>query len=403
MTDFDLMRQLHRSKGGRIVLLIMDGLGGLPMELGGVTELEAAATPNMDELAAAGCLGQLTPITAGITPGSGPAHLALFGYDPLVYEVGRGVLEATGVGMEVASGDVAARGNFCTLDDRGLILDRRAGRISTELALPLAERLAEIQVPGAEFTIQHVKEYRFALLCSGEGLQAEIEDTDPQQVGAAPLPAKAIGAESEKAAQLYNQWIEEARRALEGEEKANGVTLRGFSTNPNLPSFGEIYGLRAICSAVYPMYKGVSKLVGMDLHEFTYVDLEGQIGALADIWQDYDFYFIHVKPTDSRGEDGDFEAKAAVIEGVDRALPALLDYQPDVLAITGDHSTPARLRTHSWHPIPFLLWAPASARPDEQTSFGETACSKGGLGNLHSTDAMSLLMAHADRLDKYGA
>ena len=290
MTDHDLMRTLHRREGGRIVLLILDGLGGLPVEPGGPTALEAAMTPTMDQLAAEGSLGQLIPIQQGITPGSGPAHLALFGYDPMEYQVGRGVLEATGVGMEVAIGDVAARGNFCTLDGDGRIVDRRAGRIPNELAIPLVERLAAIQLPGAEFTIKHVREYRFALIGRGENLGADIEDTDPQQVGASPLPTKALNPESERAAELYNQWISKARQLLQDEAQANGLTLRGFSTNPNLASYEEIYGLRAICSAAYPMYRGVSKLVGMDVHQFEAEDFEGQIEELESVWPNYDYY-----------------------------------------------------------------------------------------------------------------
>jgi 2,3-bisphosphoglycerate-independent phosphoglycerate mutase len=403
MANFELMRELQFDNGSKIVLLIMDGLGGTPIEPGGPTELEAARTPTLDRLAAEGTLGQTVPVRPGITPGSGPAHLALFGYDPIEYEVGRGVLEATGVGMHVHEGDVAARGNFCTLDENGKITDRRAGRIPTEEALPIVDKLSGIEIPGLEIDVKHVKEYRFALILRGDGLQADIEDTDPQRTGVAPLKAKALNKASEQAAEYVQQWVEAAQELLADEPKANGVTLRGFSSDPQLPKFPQIYGLRSGCIAVYPMYRGVARLVGMDTIEFAGDTPQEEFATAAKHWNDYDFFFIHIKKTDSRGEDGDFNKKAEVIESVDRALDALLDLKPDVLAVTGDHSTPASMRTHSWHPVPFLLWAPRHMRPDHQTSFGERACQQGGLGTMPATDVMPLLMAHAGRLQKFGA
>jgi len=401
--QLDLMRQLHRSAGGRIVLLVMDGLGGMPMQAGGPTELEAAHSPNMDRLAMEGCLGQIVSVAPGVSPGSGPAHLALFGFDPLVFQIGRGVLEATGVGLQIGPGDVAARGNFCTLDRQGRIRDRRAGRIPSEQAAPLVDRLADIQVAGVEFTVRHVREYRFALRCRGADLNAAIDDTDPQTTGASPLPARPLAPEAERTAAHFNEWIRQAQGLLADEPQANGLTLRGFSTDPDLPKYDDIYGVRAVCLAQYPMYKGVSQLVGMQIHEFEGGDPAVQFAALQPIWEQFDFFFLHVKPTDSRGEDGDFAGKAKVIETVDAALPGLLQLAPDVLAITGDHSTPAALRTHSWHPVPLLIWAPGRVRADAETTFGERACARGGLGALRGVDLMPLLMAHADRLEKYGA
>ncbi len=400
---FKYLPALLRTSSSKIVLLVMDGLGGLPIETGGPTELEAAQTPNMDRLASEGMLGQVTPIRAGITPGSGPAHLALFGYDPLDYEIGRGVLESVGVGLQVGSGDVAARGNFCTLDEQGNISDRRAGRIPTDEAIPLVERLKSITLPGVTTEVRHVKEYRFAVVMRGKNLNPEIEDTDPQQTGVPPLPALARSTEAEHTADLFNQWIAQARQLLAGERKANGMTLRGFATDPNLPKFKDSYGLDAAAISVYPMYKGVASLVGMQVIDFSGEAPEDEFSALADNWEKYDFFFIHIKKTDSKGEDGDFEGKAQVIEGVDQALPILLNLNPDVLIITGDHSTPASMRTHSWHPVPFLFWAPATVRPDDQTRFGERACGLGGLGNFPSTDTIPLALAHAGRLEKFGA
>jgi len=401
--SMDYIKPLLRQSDSKIVLMVMDGIGGLPIEPGGPTELEAAKKPNMDRLAAEGTLGQLIPIRPGITPGSGPAHLALFGYDPLRYDIGRGTLEAVGVGMKVNKGDVAARGNFCTLDQDGVIVDRRAGRIPSEEAVKVVEKLKPVKVPGVETEVRHVKEYRFAVVMRGEGLEPDIDDTDPQLAGYKPLAARARTPQANRAAELFNQWIALASPVIASEPKANGLTLRGFATHPGLASYAEVYGLRAACIAVYPMYRGVSQLVGMEIVDFAGETPEDEFKALARAWNDFDFFFIHIKKTDSKGEDGDFGGKSAFIETVDAALPKLLELNPDVLMITGDHSTPARLRTHSWHPIPFLLWAPETARPDDQVSFGERSCARGGFGTCSSMDTMPLALAHALRLNKYGA
>ena len=400
---FDYIPPLLRDSSSKIILLVMDGLGGLPIRQGGPTELEAAQSPHMDQLASEGVLGQVTPIRPGITPGSGPAHLALFGYDPLEYEIGRGVLESVGVGLKVGLGDIAARGNFCTLDDNGNISDHRAGRISSEEAIPLVERLKMVKVPGVSTEVRHVKEYRFAVVMRGDDLHSDILDTDPQRTGVPPLPATALSASAEPTAQLFNQWISKANQTLADNPEANGMTLRGFSTDPRLPTFKDSFGLKAAAISVYPMYKGVASLVGMQVIDFKGEAPEDEFNALRDAWDEFDFFFIHIKKTDSKGEDGDFEGKSMVIEGVDQALPQLLDLKPDVLIITGDHSTPARMRTHSWHPVPFLLWAPATVRPDDQKSFGERACGRGGLGNFPSVNTLPLALAHAGRLEKFGA
>lgn len=404
MANFSLMHQLARPSGGKIILLVLDGLGGLPMGQYDSTPLEYAQTPNMDRLAAEGCSGLSHPIARGVTPGSGPAHLALFGYDPVSIPVGRGVLSALGIGFDLRSTDVAARGNFCTIDGDGLIVDRRAGRISSEDALPLVEMLDQIKIPGVESFVRQVKEYRFVLVLRGEGLAGALEDTDPQVVGKAPLPARALNERSGPTAVHVQVWLDAARQTLRDQHPANMVTLRGFAQDPNLPKFGEVYRLKAACVAIYPMYKGVSRLVGMDvLDTEAHFGPEDEFQIVADNWDKYDFFFVHVKPTDSRGEDGNFEGKAEVIESVDRALPALLELQPDVLIITGDHSTPARLRSHSWHPVPTLLWAPASHLPDTANRFGERAAQRGGLGHFPAADILPMALGHALRLEKYGA
>ena len=404
MANFDLTRQLATSHGGKIVLLVMDGLGGLPMTQDGLTELEAAHTPNLDRLAREGSVGLSIPVTRGIAPGSGPAHLALFGYDPVQYEIGRGVLEATGIGLSVEPGDVAVRGNFCTVDENGLITDRRAGRIPTEEGAKRVELLRQITVPGVTIDIEIAKEYRFAMVLRGDGLNDAIADTDPQATGVAPLPAQAQNPGAQHTADIVNQWLEQAREVLRGQEPANMVTLRGFAMEPGLPKYADVYKLKAACVAVYPMYKGVSKLVGMDVIQTSATDTpRDEFNHVARIWNDYDFVFCHIKYTDSRGEDGDFDAKVKVIEQVDEALPVLLDLNPDVLIVTGDHSTPAKLRSHSWHPVPTLLWAPETHMPDRAQSFGERECMCGALGQVPATDLMVMALAHAKRLVKFGA
>jgi 2,3-bisphosphoglycerate-independent phosphoglycerate mutase len=404
MANFELIQRLVHDTGGKILLLVMDGLGGLPREQGGLTELETAHTPNLDRLAKEGSTGLSIPVSRGIAPGSGPAHLAMFGYDPLVYDIGRGVLESIGVGVVVNPSDVAIRGNFCTVDANGLITDRRAGRIPTEEGAKRVDLLKDITLPGVQCEVYVVQDYRFALVLRGEGLDGEVADTDPQATGVPTLPARAQRPEAEKTANLANQWIEEARKRLVGQEPANMVTLRGFSMDPDLPKYADVYKLKAACVAVYPMYKGVSQLVGMDIMESDIHDSAAdEFNRVAKIWNQYDFVFCHIKYTDSRGEDGDFDAKVKVIEEVDAALPILTGLNPDVMIVTGDHSTPATYKSHSWHPVPTLLWAPKTHMTDRAQSYGERECMGGALGQFQAADLMPLALAHANRLAKYGA
>jgi 2,3-bisphosphoglycerate-independent phosphoglycerate mutase len=395
------MRELSIEARSKIVMLVIDGLGGLPVEPGGPTELEAAYTPNLDELVALSACGHSTPVLPGISPGSGPGHLGLFGYDPLRYEIGRGVLEALGIGFDLGPDDVAARGNFCTVDSAGLITDRRAGRIPTETCVKLVEMLRRIELPGVQLFVEPVQDYRFALVLRGAGLSGEVADTDPQQVGLKPLPARALSPTGERTAELANQWIAQAARMLADQHPANMLTLRGFAVDPRLPTMREIYKLRSAAVATYPMYRGVAKLVGMDVLQ-TGQTIADQVATVQDHWDDYDFFFVHIKKTDSAGEDGDFERKVKVIEDVDNHIPDLLALKPDVLLVTGDHSTPARLKRHSWHTLPVLLWS-AYSRPSPIEGFGETACLGGSLGFVQHVDLMPLAMAHADRLNKFGA
>ena len=405
--DFDstdvqaLTRDLKQSNDSKIVMLVADGLGGLPQSPGGKTELETARTPNLDALARRGVQGGTIPVVPGISPGSGPGHLALFGYDPLKYQIGRGALEATGIEFELRDGDVAARCNFCTLDAHGNISDRRAGRISSEESAPLATGLNRVSIPGVEVFVQPVKEHRFVVVFRGAGLGGQVDDTDPQATGVPPLPPQPRDATSKKTAEVAAEFIRQASQLLKGEKKANGLTMRGFAAKPALPSYEEVYGLRAAAIAVYPMYKGLARLVGMKIVGKA-TTIGEQVETMRQNWQDFDFFFLHYKYTDSTGEDGNFAAKVAEIEKLDAAVARIAELSPTVLIITGDHSTPAFLKSHSWHPVPTLLVSDC-CRPDGLESFGESSSIRGGLGIFPAKYLMTLALANANRLAKFGA
>ncbi len=402
MIDQKTISELAIPNTTKIVLLVIDGLGGAPMDAGGLTELETARTPNLDALAADGLCGLHDPIAPGITPGSGPAHLALFGYDPLQHEIGRGVLEALGIGFDLQADDMAARGNFCTVDENGLITDRRAGRIPTEKNVELVKLLRAIDLPDVDVFVEPVKDYRFLLVLRGEGLSGPLTETDPQQLGVPPLPVTAVSPKAERTAALFNQWISQAREILADLRPANCITLRGLDKNPGLPSMEKIYGLRAAAIAAYPMYRGVAKLLGMKVLS-TGETIEEEVDTLKAHWVDYDFFFLHVKKTDSAGEDGNFQQKVSIIERVDQiVVPAILELEPDVVVVTGDHSTPALLRLHSWHPVPILLHS-RHCRADMVNEFSERGCARGALGRFAATNIMPLAMANALRLTKFGA
>jgi 2,3-bisphosphoglycerate-independent phosphoglycerate mutase len=394
---------VERGTGGKkIILFVLDGLGGLPHPGTGLTELETAQTPNLDALAERSSLGMLTPVSPGIAPGSGPGHLSLFGYDPLRYLIGRGALSALGVGFDLRAGDLAARLNLATLDGDGRILDRRAGRPSDAEGRRIVEKARKALVPpeGIEVFLQHEKEHRAVLILRGSGLEAELGDTDPQDTGVSPLPVKALAPGSERSASLMQGVLDQILEILADEEVVNGILARGFAAYEGYPSFHERYGLKALAIAQYPMYRGVARLVGMDVKE-----IPGNPSELVELlgrhYQDYDFFFLHFKYTDSRGEDGDFEAKMRAVESVDDLIPGILEVEPEVLIITGDHSTPATFKAHSWHSVPVLLASPW-ARPTG-TAFGESECRRGDLGTFEGKHLMTLALAHAGRLAKFGA
>ena len=386
----------------KIVMVIMDGLGGLPQELGGKTELETAVTPHLDDLAARSELGLTIPVGPGITAGSGPGHLAIFGYDPIQYEIGRGALEALGVDFELGLRDVAARGNFCTINRQGNLIDRRAGRLPTEVSQEVARLLRTIQVDGVELFIEPVKEHRFAFVIRGPGLGDALTDTDPLKNGVPPLKMHALKPDSEKTAQCVNQFVEKARLLLADQRPANMVLLRGFTKFPKIPMYQELFGLNPAAIAINGMYKGVARLAGMTVLELTAPTLEAEFEALEKHWQDYDFFYLHIKKTDTCGENGDFSGKVRAIEEVDAQMPRLMNLQPDVVIIGGDHSTPSVLKSHSWHAVPLLLYS-KFARMSGIPEFGERACAHGGLGIIPAKEVMPVALAHAGRVAKYGA
>jgi 2,3-bisphosphoglycerate-independent phosphoglycerate mutase len=401
MNLHQLMRDLREDNGSKIVLVVADGLGGLPLELGGKTELETARTPNLDAMVREGVCGLSIPVLPGITPGSGPGHLGLFGYDPLEYKIGRGILEALGINFQVGPRDVAVRGNFCSINDKGLITDRRAGRPTTERCALMCKKMQPIRVPGVEIFVEPVREHRFVLVFRGDNLGDHVNDTDPQQLNVAPLHAVGEDASSQNTAKAVNTFILEAAKLLKNDAPTNMVTLRGFARYPKIATVQDIYGLRSACIAVYPMYKGLARLVGMDILDAGGT-LAEQIETLRKAWSTYDFFFLHYKYTDSAGEDGNFAGKVEKIELLDLEIPRIRALNPDVLVVTGDHSTPSKLKSHSWHPVPTVLCA-KTVRPDGVVEFGESHCRRGGLGQVEAKYLMSLAMAHAGRLAKYGA
>jgi 2,3-bisphosphoglycerate-independent phosphoglycerate mutase len=399
--DENLLREIVIPGESKIVLLVMDGLGGLPRPETGRSELEEANIPNLDALARDGICGLTVPVAPGVTPGSGPGHLALFGYDPIKYNIGRGVLEATGIDFDLTPIDVAARGNFCTVDDAGVLTDRRAGRLPTATTVELCKQLAQIELPGVQTFVEPVREHRFVLVLRGEGLSDRLSGTDPNREGLPALPVQPLATEAIESAELVNRWIAEARELLKGRDQGNMVLVRGFAKHPTMPSMRDLYKLKAGAIAIYPMYRGLAKLVGMTALPGG-ASFEDEVATLREHWDDFDFFFIHYKYTDSAGEDGDFERKVQALEALDELLPGITDLNPDVLMVGGDHSTPAIMAAHSWHPVPFLLSARFS-RSDDATAFTERECARGVLGTFPAMQALSYAMAHAGRFTKYGA
>ena len=400
MIDLEVLRDCYTSSPTKIVLLVVDGLGGLAHPETGLSELETAHLPNLDAMAQESACGLTTPVLPGVAPGSGPGHLALFGYDPLKHLIGRGALEALGIEVDLQPGDVAARGNFCTVDGDGLLVDRRAGRIPTELSAPICQRLDKIELDGVQVDVFPVQDYRFVLRLRGQGLSEAVTETDPQINGASALPVRPLNPAAQKTADLVNNFIGQASRLLSEEDRANMLLLRGFAQLPNLPAMGEVYRLNPAAIAAYPMYRGLATVAGMRVIRtgHTFAD---EVETLRENFGSHDFFFIHYKPADAAGEDGDFDAKVKRLEELDPFIPAIRELGPDVLVVAGDHATPAIIAGHSWHSVPFMLHSRLT-KGEGVSAFNERTCRQGSIGRIPATNAMLLAMSHAGKMTKFG-
>ncbi|MCL5271389.1 MAG: 2,3-bisphosphoglycerate-independent phosphoglycerate mutase [bacterium] len=403
----ELLKKLASKTDTKIVLVVMDGVGGIHTVDSAQTALETANTPNLDALAGRGATGRLIPCEVGVTPGSGPGHLALFGYDPLVpaYEIGRGVLEACGINFPLTPSMVATRGNFCSLGADGTITDRRAGRIPSDEGARICQKLQKAipRIEDVKIHTRPVKEYRFCTIFDGPGLEPSIEDTDPQKVGLATLPARTTSATAagKKTQRIVQAFLDQAFKVMADEPKANGLVLRGFAVDPGLPKFQELYKLTPCAIATYPLYRGVASLAGMEVLE-TGQTIADEVATLKEVWDKFDFFFFHVKKTDSNGEDGNLAGKIKVIEEFDAALPGILEMKPDVIAVTADHCTPYVMKGHSYHPVPLLICGP-TCDVDATVAFTESECLRGSLGTFHSEKLMGLLLDNAGKLLKFGS
>ena len=400
MIDQEELRDCYTSTSSKIVLLVVDGLGGLAHPDTRLSELETANIPNLDAMAQESACGLTTPVLPGVAPGSGPGHLALFGYDPLKHLIGRGALEALGIDVALQPGDVAARGNFCLVDGDGLLVDRRAGRIPTKFSSPLCERLDKIEIDGVQLDVFPVQDYRFVLRLRGEGLSELISETDPQVTGAAALPVNPLTPEAKRTAELVNEFVAQASKLLAEEGRANMVLLRGFAQMPNLPPMNDAYQLNTAGIAAYPMYRGLAEVAGMKVIP-TGRTFGDEVETLRQNFDNHDFFFIHYKPADAAGEDGDFDAKVKCLEDLDPFIPQIRELNPDVFLVAGDHATPAIMAAHSWHPVPFMLHSKLT-RGEGVPRFNERTCAQGSVGSILATQVMLLAMSHAGKLQKYG-
>lgn len=399
-----LVEKLVQRNNNSIVLLVMDGVGDIPnKEYGNKTPLEYAITPNLDKLTKESVLGRHIPVLPGITPGSGPGHLGIFGYDPMEFEMGRGILEAAGMDMDIGDGDIAARCNFASANENGIITDRRAGRIPTEKCEEICSLLSQNikEIDKVEITIKAGIQHRFVVIFKGKGLCEKITDSDPLMEGKEPIEVKALVNEAAFTAKIANKFYQEARKIIKDLKPANSLLMRGFSAKPRIPSMQDRFKLNPVCIAHYPMYRGLSRLVGMNVLDAG-SNPEDAFNVYRENCTKYDYSFIHIKYTDSYGEDGNFKEKVKIIEAVDNALPLLLEKKPNVLCITGDHSTPVPMKSHSWHPVPVLINSDFCGF-DDGRRFTENECNKGGLGMLQSKYLINYLLANAVKLSKYGA
>ena len=401
MITFPYLSEIVRTNDSRVIMVVVDGLGGIPSPDTGLSELESAWTPNLDQLAQSSDCGLSTPVLPGITPGSGPGHLSLFGYDPIEYIIGRGALEAFGAGIVMKQGEIAARGNFCTVDNTGLITDRRAGRISTTECQRLCTMLSSITIPHISLQVVPGEGHRFTIVFKGENLSSDISSNDPQVTGIHPLTIVGLNKPSNPMIQVVNRFLDQARELLRNELQANMVLLRGFSSIPNIPSMANAYQLNPAAVAAYPMYRGLAQLIGMTVLS-TGITFQQEIQTLVDNYLDHNFFFLHYKDADTAGEDGDFQGKVKALEEFDRLIPEVTALKPAVLAITGDHATPAVMKGHSWHPVPFLIHSKYAIK-GITPAFSEKSCKSGSIGVIPAQHLMLSILAHADKLTKFGA
>jgi 2,3-bisphosphoglycerate-independent phosphoglycerate mutase len=401
MIPEEIFHSLVIQTESRLLMVVIDGVGGLPVR--GRTELEAAKIPNLDRLVSKSISGLIDPISYGITPGSGPSHLALFGYDPFRYEIGRGVMEALGIGLILTKDDLTARGNFATIDEKGIIVDRRAGRISTEKNREICQFLQDKikEVEGIRISIYPGKEHRFVIVFQGEELRDDLTDADPQKDGQKAKGTENLTSEARRTAEIVNLFLKDANEFLRPFHPANTILLRGFSKIPEIPAMSDRFKLRAAAIATYPMYRGLARLVGMEILE-TGESPREEVETLKKYYAHYNFFYLHFKKPDMAGEDGDFKTKVRTIEEIDRLIPSIVKLKPDVLVITGDHSTPTLLKSHSWHPNPILLHS-RYIRPDGTRRFTERHCQKGELGRFPALDIIPLMLANGLKLKKFGA
>jgi len=401
MTEEEVLRSIANQTSSKLVMVIIDGVGGLPVR--GKTELEAAKIPNLDQLASKSICGLIDPISFGITPGSGPSHLALFGYDPFEFEIGRGVMEALGIGLKMTKNDLAARANFATMDEQGRVVDRRAGRIATERSGEICQFLQDKirEIEEIRISVHPGREHRFVVMFQGEGLRQDLTETDPQKDGLPAKKAKPLSPEAKRTADVVNQYVSKATDILKPFHPANTILLRGFSKIPDIPTLFDRFQLRPAAIATYPMYRGLARLVGMEVLE-TGESLKDEVEALKRSLGDYDFFYIHFKKPDMAGEDGNFKKKVKSLEEIDRVIPAIVRLKPDVLVVTGDHSTPSVLKGHSWHPNPILLHS-KYIRPDQIRRFTERSCQRGQLGRFPAKYILPLMLANGLKLKKFGA
>ncbi|MBA12433.1 MAG: 2,3-bisphosphoglycerate-independent phosphoglycerate mutase [SAR202 cluster bacterium] len=401
MIDFPYISNICKSTNSKIVMLVADGLGGMHHPDYAATELETAKIPNLDKLASISSCGVSTPVLPGLTPGSGPGHMGLFGYDPIKYLLGRGILEGIGIDAPIEHGDVVARGNFCTLDEEMNILDRRAGRISNEQGVSLTNKLNSIVIDNVNVNVHHVMGYRFVLVFKGDGLSDLITDTDPQITGVNPLMSQAKSKNADKTANAVNEFVSKANALFKDDDgPANGLLLRGFSSLPSLPDFNSSYKLKSVAIASYPMYRGIANLMGMDVIKGLN-DFNEEINALRSNFNEYDFFFLHYKPADSAGEDSNFEQKVKALEDLDSYIEEILDINPNVLVVCGDHSTPSYMGSHSWHPVPFIIKSQYS-QPNSTGVFTELSCRNSEIGSIKAKELMFTVLAHAGKLNKFG-